>query len=441
MSLRELPSLFSAPILGDTFAFIGDPAGFLQERANELGNVFKIKFLGEDVACFVGPDAFHFFLDETFFARDGASPPPVQAMLHEKAVPFLDGDTHRTRKALLMQAFSDDALATYSRIAERVMRRYVRRWAEVGAFHWVPELSSLAMTVASALFVGADPDRDHPDLEEGFLSAFGGMLSIPINLPFTQYGKALKDRDFLRERIAEAVADHRKNPRDDAMGRLCAAKTTKGETLSDELVRIESFHFFGAYVLVIASLAFQAMFLGLDPEVKERLRAEIKEKMPDGPITYARMRELTYLERVTKEVRRARAATPVTVFARAKKDCSFGGIHIPEGMKAIGAIGPSLQNDKVYAEPSKFDPDRWGGRAGEQQEKGWVPHGGGVHLEGHRCAGERLAELMMKMFAVITLRDFDWSFPTGQDFTSTTGQLFATPKGGLDVRFTRLRVK
>lgn len=441
MSLRELPSLFSPPLLGDTLAFIEDPDGFLQTRANELGNVFKMRFLGEDVACFVGPDAFHFFLDETYFARNGASPPSVQAIMHPEAVPFLDGDARRRRKALLMRAFEDDALAAYARVAERVITRHARRWAEIGAFQWVPELSSMAMTVAAALFVGENPDVEHPELEAAFHSAFGGMLSIPINLPFTRYGKALADRDFLREKIAAALAEHRKSAPDDTMTRLCKAKTDKGETLSDDEVKIESFHFFGAYVVVIGALAFQAMFLGLDEDVKERLRAEIKEKLPKGPITYAAMRELPYLERVTKEARRARTVLPVTVFAKTKKDCSFSGVHIPENMKAVGCIGPSLQHGKTYPDPQRFDPDRWGPRATEQQEKGWVPHGGGVHLDGHRCAGERLAELMLKMFTVITLRDYDWSFPPGQDMSSTTGQLFATPKGGLDVQFTRLRVK
>jgi hypothetical protein len=43
---------------------------------------------------------------------------------------------------------------------------------------------------------------------------------------------------------------------------------------------------------------------------------------------------------------------------------------------------------------------------------------------------------MLKTFAVLMLRDYDWSFPP-QDFAATTGQLFATPRGGLDVRFVR----
>ena len=39
--LRELPARFSLPLIGDTLAFVRDPAGFLQKRARELGPVFR----------------------------------------------------------------------------------------------------------------------------------------------------------------------------------------------------------------------------------------------------------------------------------------------------------------------------------------------------------------------------------------------------------------
>jgi fatty-acid peroxygenase len=161
--------------------------------------------------------------------------------------------------------------------------------------------------------------------------------------------------------------------------------------------------------------------------------------MPEGPVTYARVRELPYLERVTREVRRARTVVPVTFFARAKADCEFEGVAVPRGMKAIGAIGATLHDGRLFPEPDVFDPDRWlPERASVRQNAAWVPHGSGEHLSGHRCAGERMAELMLKAFAVVTLRDFDWDLPSDQTFASTTGQLFATPAGGLRVRFRRI---
>ncbi len=436
-ALRELPSRFAPPLLGDTLAFMKDPAGFFAGRARELGSVFRANILGEDVACFVGPEAFETFLNEKWFTRASASPPHIQEILDPDAIPFLDGDRFRRRKELLMQVFSERALDAYAPTLERVIKRYARRWAETGAFTWVPELTSMSMTVAGALFTGADPDKDDARIEEAFQTAFDGFLTIPLKLPFTKYGKALRARDFLRERIAEAVAAHEKSDKNDAMSRALAARTDSGDKLTREEIAIETFHFFGAYGPVIGGHSFLAMLLGQHRDVADRVRAEIAETLGDAPITVASLRKLAYLDNVCRESRRVHPVLPITFFAKVKEETSFKGYRIPQGMKAIGCIGATLQDPKTFVEPTKFDPDRWvGKRASERHHAAWVPHGGGAHLLAHRCAGERLADLMLKTFAILLLRDYDWTFPS-QDFAPSTGQLFATPRGGLDVRFER----
>jgi cytochrome P450 len=293
----------------------------------------------------------------------------------------------------------------------------------------------MAMAAAGSLFIGQDPATDDPRMAAAFQTAFGGMLSLPVKLPFTRYGRALKARNFLRRRIAQALEEHKRTQKNDAMAQALSSRTSEGEKLSDEEICIETFHFFGAYVPVIGGLSFLAMFLGQNRAVMDRLREEVRSQLPEGPITMAGLRGLSYLDRVCKESRRAQPILPITFFAKAKDECSFDGVRIPKGMKAVGCIGPTLQDAATYEEPLRFDPDRWMG-ATERQHAAWVPHGGGAHLTAHRCAGEQLANLMLKTFAVLMMRQYDWTFPP-QDFSATKGQLFATPKDGLRASFTR----
>src|SRR5579859_3036723 len=95
---RELPSLFAPPIVGDSLAFLGDPAGFLAGRAAKLGRIFRVNIFFEDVVCFIGPEAFKLFLDERYFTRAQASPPHIAEILHPKAVPFLEDGAFKRRK-------------------------------------------------------------------------------------------------------------------------------------------------------------------------------------------------------------------------------------------------------------------------------------------------------------------------------------------------------
>jgi cytochrome P450 len=180
---------------------------------------------------------------------------------------------------------------------------------------------------------------------------------------------------------------------------------------------------------VIGGLNMLAMLLALHGDVEARLRAEIREKLPDGPITTARLRVMPYLDAVCKEARRVQPVLAITFFANVKAESSFRGVRIPAGIKAVGCIGPTLLDDKVFPDPTRFDPDRWmGARPTPRMQAAWVPHG----------AGERLADLMLKAFAIVMLRDHAWTLPP-QDLSPTKGDLFATPRSGLDVRFRRLR--
>jgi len=230
--------------------------------------------------------------------------------------------------------------------------------------------------------------------------------------------------------VDKAIDQHEKSPRKDVLSRLLAARDG-GDRLGRDEIRIEIFHFFGAYAAVIGGLSLLALCLGRAPEARARAREEVRRQAPSGPLAMAAIRELEYLDRVCKESRRVAPVLPITFFGKVVRECSFQGVRIPAGHKAVGCIGPTLLDGAIYPEPARFDPDRWL-NASDRQQKAWIPHGGGAHSEGHRCAGEALATLMLKVFAVRMLRRFDWSLE-GQDPSLTRGKLFATPASGLPV--------
>src|SRR4051812_3262558 len=297
---RELPAKFSLPLLGDTLSFVRAPAGFLEKRANQLGPVFRISVFGKPTACFVGPDAFAILLDDANVERAGANPPHVEVLFNPEAVPFLDGAAHRRRKRLLMQAFTQSALEGYLPILTQVIERYAEKWRKLGTFQWVPELNSMGFAIAASLFVGADPGKDDAQIERDFGAFADGLLSLPVKLPFTPFSRALEARDRLLVRIDRAIDEHEKRPTQNVLSRLLAARDGS-ENLSRDEVRIETFHFFGAYAAVIGGLCFLASCLGRDREVMSRAREEVFREVARGPFNLAAIRALGYLDRVCKE--------------------------------------------------------------------------------------------------------------------------------------------
>lgn len=436
--LRDMPRATGLPLVGNTLQFLKDPGAFMAASARAHGNVFECRILRDRVACFVGPEAFTAFLDDDNVTRSGGSPPHLQAIFHPAAVPFLADDAFRRRKALLMQAFTKEAINGYMPVVERVMSRYGKRWSTMGPMSWAESIGSMSMSIVRALFIEADPDSDDPEFEALFAAASKGILSVPIDLPFTTYRRALRARDRVRERVAVAVDTARSSGKEleetSLLARLRAARTEDGDKLSDEELRIELFHFFGAYAAVVGALSFLAMQLGRDSALQEAVRKEVRSL--DGPLTVDALLGLPLTGRVCKEVRRAQPLVPVTFFGVVKRDFVCEGVRVPKDHKAIGCIASTLQDARTFPDAAAFDPDRWR-ESNEKQESAWVPHGGGAHATAHRCAGEALADIMMKAFAVLMLRDLEWTLPE-QSYAPTTGGLFAMPKSGLLAHVKRL---
>src|SRR5512135_2079772 len=132
------PGSMGAPYVGEALAFLKDPFTFTLDRTRKHGNIWKTRILGDTVVFFAGPKAFSFFMNAENFTRQSGSPKFLQEILHPDAVPFLDGDRHKTRKRLLLSAFTDEALASYLPSIGRILDRYATKWVD-GNEHAIAE--------------------------------------------------------------------------------------------------------------------------------------------------------------------------------------------------------------------------------------------------------------------------------------------------------------
>ncbi|HTR55638.1 MAG TPA: cytochrome P450, partial [Kofleriaceae bacterium] len=285
------PGSLGLPFFGEALAFLKDPFTFTLSRTKRHGHVWKTRILGDTVVFFAGPEAFAFFLDPDNFTREAGSPKFLQEILHPDAVPFLDGTRHKTRKRLLLAAFSDDALATYLPGIFTVIERFTTRWADGSERALNADLPQLGFDIADLLFAAGDPKTSNEAGSRDFTIMNRGSFAPPINLPFTAYGKALKARDRLRVYIKEAVAT--KDGAGSALGVLKQARGPNGEQLEARELEIELLHFyFAAHGALTAALAWLLVVLGEHPRLAAKLRAEADAKLGDGAPTLAEARTL-----------------------------------------------------------------------------------------------------------------------------------------------------
>ncbi len=423
------PGSMGAPYIGEALKFLKDPFAFTRTRTQQHGNIWKTRILGDTVVFFAGPKAFSFFMNPDNFTRQSGSPKFMQNILHQDAVPFLDGDRHKVRKRLLLAAFTDPALDSYLPGIYTVFQRFCDRWqgherAIAG------DLSQLGFDVADYLFAASDPKLSNTDGAADFTLMNQGTFAPPVNLPFTAYGKALKARDRLRIYIKKQVQNDGAGT---ALGVLKGARGPGGESLSTTELEIELLHFFfAAHGGLTAALAWLFVVLGEHPELAKRLRDEADRVLGDGTPTLAQIRKLDDARAVSREVLRSYPIAPTTFIGVARRDLELDGFGIKAGWKGAGAIWATLQDGTAFKDPTAFRTDRLtDAHLATLPNNAFVPQGGGPP-EGHRCPGETLIQLLMPGFLGWFVKHYDLTFPA-QDTGFGSGGLGPLPKSGVRV--------
>ena len=432
------PGSFGFPIIGEAISYTRNTHRFFESRVEKYGPVFKTRLLFDKVVCLVGEEAFTFFVNEPHFDRAGAAPRQLQKLLHWDSLPLVGGAEHLQMRPLVLHAFRPEALETYVSIVERTTLAYLDQWEQTVHFGWVSKFKELSASICEAMFIGAEPGDSSRDLSPTLDAFLAGLTALPINLPFTTYGRALRSRDKLLKIIDDAISRHRQQSFDDMLTEMLNANAEDGSELKAEQLRAQMLHmFFAAYGGIYRVLTLLCMNLAQNRSVMDRARDEVLQHTPSGPIDPEQLGKLTFLDQITREVRRHNRIFASTFPQRVTESFEFQNYRVPKDWKALGGIYTTMQDSEVFTRPDLFDPDRFGSSRGEgiDHVNSYVPQGGGP-MEGHRCPGEDLTTVLMKTVGVLLLRSYTWDLPPQN--LELDNQSSPLPLGGLRVNFLRL---
>jgi cytochrome P450 len=429
------PGTNGVPLLGETLSFAKNPFRFIEQRLATHGRVFRTNVLGRKTIVVAGADAASRFIDSDVVMREGSMPPHVQEIFGGRSLPLLDGEVHKARKQLVMQAFNRAALAAYLPTIQNTVERYFKQWSNAGEIRWLDEMKRLSIEVICSTVIGMPPGPEMDQLRRDYGVLTQGFATLPINLPGTKYRKALQARDRILDVLKARVRDRRKTPTDDGLSRILTAAGST-ETLSDDDAALELHHIVIAGFIVFAELGGIVQQLGAHGDVRARLEAEIASVAPTGSLTLETLMRMPMLANVVNEVKRMTPIIPA-VFGKTKNQFELDGVSVPAGWMVMWAVTPSHVAHGVYSNAEKFDPDRFSpGRAEDKRhEHAFSPQGAGP-VTGHRCPGLDFSTYFMDVFAIVLLRDYTWSLPP-QDFENDWTKTPPEPKDALRAVITR----
>jgi retinoid hydroxylase len=425
------PGNFGLPIIGETIGFFRDP-NFAKKRYQKYGKIFKSRIFGSPTIFVSGAEANYFLLINENKYFTSTWPKSTTILLGNNSLSTQTGDLHGQRRKLMFQAFQPRALASYIPTIESFTKIYLDRWQSQKNLIWYPEIRNYTFDIACHLFVGTD-NGSSSSLCELFEDWTKGLFSLAIDLPWTNFGKALRARQGLLKYIKQIIETRKQaeNWGEDALGILLQAKDEEGnslllEELQDQILTL----LFAGYETLTSSIASFCLLTAQNPNILQKLRQEQALFNYDLPLTLESLKEMTYLDKVLQEVLRLIPSVGGG-FRKVIQDCEWQGYSIPKDWSVQYSIVLTHEDGEAYPNPQRFDPDR----IPPERNKpfSYLPFGGGMR----ECIGKEFARLEMKIFAALLLRGYDWQLESNQDLSMKTIPT-PRPKDGLKVVFSAL---
>lgn len=438
------PGNLGLPFLGETLAFLRDPAAFAEERRQRYGRVFKTRLFGRPTILFTAPEGIRFVLSNEYRYFSVSWPETTVRLLGPGSISVAEGELHKRQRRLFQRAFDRELLQSYVPQMERIARAHARRWQRAGELALCPAISEFTFDLACRLIIGMgeqeSSEAEVADLARRFAVCTAGLFALPIALPFAKYGRALRQRQALLTRIEGIVklrqgdADARLAERRDALSVMLQACRAEGQaadlaSLQDQVLTL----LFAGHDTSSCALANFCMLVAQHPAVLARLRAEQEQVSASAPLSAAVLGQMPYLDQVIREV--LRIMPPVGGgFRKIIASCEFDGYHLPAGWNAMYQIRAPHRDPAIFSHPDRFEPDRFAPERAEDRNQrfAYIPFGGGPRV----CLGMEFARLEMAVLGALLVREYDWTLVPGQDLRITQIPL-PRPKSGLVVRITQ----
>ncbi|MBL1208406.1 cytochrome P450 [Geminocystis sp. GBBB08] len=424
------PGSFGLPIIGETLNFISDP-NFGDKKQAQYGSIFKTNILGKPTVMMCGAQANRFILQTHFdhFSWEKGWPKTFHELLG-RSLFLQDGDEHKRNRKLLMPSFHGSALNNYFDTMLNIIQSYLEKWEKQKNFTWFTELKQMTFEIASVLLLGSERGENITYLSKLFSQLSSGLFSFPINILGTKYHKALKSRDLLLSHLEKEILKRQEKPKNDALGLLIQTKDEEGNGLSIEEIKLQALlMLFAGHETTTSMLTSLCLALSQNIDVLSKAKEEQNKLNQEDNLNLNQLKQMPYLDQVLKEVERL--YPPVGGgFRGVVKPFVFNGYYVPEGWQVLYRIESTHKDKNIYSDPLFFDPERFNKEREEHKKIDFslVGFGGGSRF----CLGYAFAQMEMKIFASLLLRNYTWQLAKNQNL-SLDNIPSLHPKSGLKI--------
>jgi cytochrome P450 len=329
---------------------------------------------------------------------------------------------------MLQPVFSRERLVSYSSIMRDAAEEMADSWQDGQTMAVDEVMNDLALTsLTRSLFKFTATPETAEAVKEGMRLLTHGLLKRIVLPPVWErvptagnirFKRAMTRMNRAIEEVITAYRDAGED-RGDVLSALLSARDDDGKALTDKELH--------AQVMTLALTGVEApgatlgwlMYeIGNNPEVAERIYAELDTVLRGRAPEYDDLPALEYLGRVINEVLRLR--TPMLFSRRTMTAVRAGQSKMPADAELIYSPYLMHHDARWFPDPLRFDPDRWLPENAQQIPRGaYIPFAAGSY----QCIGKIFAINELTMVTAVLCSRWRLELVPGTDVREVASAL------------------
>ncbi|KAJ3321602.1 hypothetical protein HDV06_004017 [Boothiomyces sp. JEL0866] len=394
------------------------------EIAKKYGPIvnYDSPILGQRVLISRAEDAKRILTDQTNYVRGSLFEDMFEGLLDHALFGYRTGDQWKRHRKLIQPAFGPSHLRHAGKMSLQTVTKLngVLKMKEGQVMNFIPIFKSLTLDVISLVAFNYsfkaveklehDIEWKWEELEE--ISTNPLLLRGIVPRPFWRQAKVANDSPnivhakqkierFFDSLTEERLANLDKSEGDmDVLHRLLAAKALNKEEIYGEILGF----FIAGHETSSNTLAWILLEVCRNPNIQEKLFAEVKDVDFSTGNLAETLDSLKYLDKVVKESQRLNTVATI-IFRETVNDVVIRGFHIPKNTGITVNVASIHRDPEYFPEPETFNPDRWN----ENLQQYFLPFGDGPH----NCIGQKMALIEIKIILSELVKKFRFSLEDG----------------------------
>lgn len=398
-----IPELPGNPLLGSLSAFRDDLIGVLQ-AASALGPVSRFRLLHIPMHVVTDLAIATELLNEKRLSFKKTRELSVYLQpVTGNGLLAAEGNIHQRHRKLLAPAFAPKRVADYGDLMVEETIRQLARWTPNKHVDITDEMTMLTLTIVGRALFGRGMRQEAEQIADAFTLAMRAMMQRITSLVQAPYSFPLPSHKRMRQAVAtlddvvQRIITHRRaegGDHGDVLSMLLLARDEgDGTGLTDKEVRDEVITLLAGHEATASALTWTWYELGRNPEVVEKLRAEVDAVLGERAVTVADLPKLPYTLSVIEES--LRLHPPVYALAReAIDDIELGGHRFGARSTIFINTYGIHRNPTFYPDPLAFKPEHMTPEAKKARPRyAFLPFGDGPRV----CIGAHFALLELQL--------------------------------------------